>query len=99
MRNAVRLGGRIVERQPLRYTPAGIAIVQLRLSHRSRQNQARLERDIDLDIAATAAGDIAQRLDPVALGTLIEAAGFLAQRSRNVRSAVLHITEFEIIED
>ena len=83
----------------LERVPFLLAIVQLRLSHRSRQNQARLERDIDLDIAATAAGDIAQRLDPVALGTLIEAAGFLAQRSRNVRSAVLHITEFEIIED
>lgn len=99
MRNAVVLGGEIVERQPLRYTPAGIPIVQLRLAHRSRQTEARLGRDVEIDVAATAAGPVAQRIDPLALGTLIEATGFLARRSRNVRALVLHITEFEIIED
>lgn len=99
MRNAVTLGGQIVERQPLRYTPAGIPIVQLRLGHRSRQCEARLERDVDMDVAAVAAGPIAQRIDPLPLGTRIETNGFLARRSRNVRSLVLHITDFEIIED
>ena len=34
-----------------------------------------------------------------ALGARIEASGFLARRSRNVRSLVLHITDFQIIED
>ena len=99
MRNALRLGGQIVERQPLRYTPAGIPIVQLRLSHHSRQREAGVERDADADMAATAAGDIALRLDPLALGTCIEAVGFLARRGRTVRSLRLHITDFEIIKD
>lgn len=99
MHNAVTLGGQIVERQPLRYTPAGIPIVQFRLAHRSRQSEARLERDVEADVAAVAAGPVAQRIDPLPLGTCIQTIGFLARRSRNVRSLVLHITEFEIIED
>ena len=99
MRNAVTLGGQLVERQPMRYTPAGIPIVQLRLGHRSRQSEAQLSRDVEADVAAVAAGPIAQRIDPLPLGARIEASGFLARRSRNVRSLVLHITDFQIIED
>jgi primosomal replication protein N len=99
MRNALRLDGEIVERSPLRWTPAGIPIAQLRLAHRSRQHEAGVEREVQAEVAAMVAGPLAHRLDAVALGTRIGAAGFLAPRSRNVRSLVLHITEFQIIED
>lgn len=99
MRNAVRLGGRIVERQPLRFTPAGIPIVQLRLEHRSRLHEAGIERDVQAEVPATAAGPVARRIEPLPLGTLVEAGGFLARRGRNGRSFILHITEFEIIEE
>lgn len=99
MRNALRLDGEIVERSPLRWTPAGIPIAQLRLSHRSRQQEAGVEREVEAEIAAMVAGPLAHRMDAVPLGTRIGADGFLARRSRNLRSLVLHITGFEIIED
>ncbi len=99
MRNALRLDGEIVERSPLRWTPAGIPIAQLRLAHRSRQPEAGVEREVQAEVPALAAGPLAQRVDALPLGTRIGAAGFLAARGRNARSLVLHITELQIIED
>ena len=85
----------LVEREALRYTPAGIAIVTARLQHSSQQIEAGVARTVEFDMPALAAGDISTRLLALALGQSCRFTGFLARRSRNSRTLVLHITDFD----
>lgn len=85
----------IVEREPLRYTPAGIPIVSAKLLHGSEQIEAGVSRQIDLEIAAIAAGEISGRFNRAELGAKFRFAGFLARKHRNSKSLVFHITDFE----
>lgn len=94
--NRVGLTAALVEREAIRYTPAGVPIVGLKLTHRSVQREAGIERTVEMEIAAIAADRIALRIDRIALGTGLRLDGFLAPRRRNVRALVLHVTEFEL---
>jgi primosomal replication protein N len=94
--NEVRLTGQVVTREALRYTPAGVPVVSLVLEHSSQQLEARVPRRVDLEIEATAIGEVAQRLDGVLPGQALRLSGFLAKRSRRSRRVVLHVNEFEI---
>ena len=96
--NRVGLTAALVEREPVRYTPAGIPIVGMKLSHRSVQREAGVDRTVEMEISAIAADRVALRMDRVALGTELKLEGFLAPRRRNLRSLVLHVTEFENIQ-
>jgi primosomal replication protein N len=97
--NRVGLTASLVEREPVRYTPAGVPIVGLKLSHRSVQREAGIDRTVEMEIAAIAADRTALRMDRVALGTALKLEGFLAPRRRNVKALVLHVTEFEPIAE
>jgi primosomal replication protein N len=94
--NRVGLTAALVEREAIRYTPAGVPIVGLKLSHRSVQREAGADRTVELEIAAIAADRIALRIERVPLGTALKLEGFLAPRRRNVKALVLHVTEFEL---
>ena len=95
--NRVGLTASLVEREPVRYTPAGVPIVGLKLSHHSVQREAGVDRTVEMEISAIAADRAALRMDRVALGTALKLEGFLAPRRRNVKALVLHVTEFEPI--
>jgi primosomal replication protein N len=92
--NQVGLTAVLVEREPIRYTPAGVPIVRLKLSHRSVQREAGADRTVEMELSAIAADRIALRIDRVALGTGLKLEGFLAPRRRNVKALVLHVIEF-----
>jgi primosomal replication protein N len=94
--NRLGLSASLVEREAIRYTPAGVPIVGLKLLHRSVQREAGADRTVEMEIAAIAADRIALRIDRVALGTELKLEGFLAPRRRNVKALVLHVTEFEL---
>lgn len=94
--NRLGLTAALVEREAIRYTPAGVPIVGLKLSHQSVQREAGADRTIELEISAIAADRLALRMDRVALGSELKLAGFLAPRRRNVKALVLHITDFEL---
>ena len=94
--NRLGLTAALVEREAIRYTPAGVPIVGLKLSHQSVQREAGADRTVDLEISAIAADRLALRMDRVALGTELKLEGFLAPRRRNVKALVLHITDFEL---
>jgi primosomal replication protein N len=93
--NRVGLTASVVEREPLRWTPAGVPMVGLRLVHRSVQSEAGAQRAVELELAAVAADGVALRIDRVALGTELRLEGFLAPRRRSARTLVLHVTGFE----
>lgn len=92
--NQLRLVAEIGEREVLRYTPAGIPIVSAQLRHGSRQREAGIERQVEFEIAAIAAGEISGRFSQAELGRSFEFSGFLARKNRNSRSLVFHITDF-----
>lgn len=94
--NRVGLTASLVEREPIRYTPAGVPIVGLKLSHRSVQREAGTDRAVEMEISGIAADRIALRIDRVALGSALKLEGFLAPRRRNVKALVLHVTDFEL---
>jgi primosomal replication protein N len=94
--NRLGLTAALVEREAIRYTPAGVPIVGLKLSHQSVQREAGADRTIELEISAIAADRLALRMDRVSLGTELKLEGFLAPRRRNVKALVLHITDFEL---
>jgi primosomal replication protein N len=94
--NAVQLSGRLLTREALRYTPAGIPVLSLTFVHESEQVEARLPRRVGLEIDAVAVGDVALKLSQVELGGALRLQGFLANRSKRSRYAVLHVNEFDI---
>ncbi len=91
--NRFELEASIAEREVLRYTPAGIPMANGRLLHASKQVEAGVERLVEFEIAALAAGEISGRFQQAELGRTYRFTGFLARRSRNSKSLVFHITE------
>jgi len=93
--NQLQLIACIAERDVMRYTPAGIPIVSARLTHSSEQLEAGIPRQIEFDVAALAAGEISGKFNQAALGQAFRFTGFLARKSRNSKSLVFHVTDFE----
>ena len=79
----------------MRYTPAGIPVVSAKLLHSSQQSEAGIQRLVEFEISALAAGEISGRFSQAELGGSFQFTGFLARKSRNSKSLVFHITNFE----
>lgn len=96
MQNQVVAHGQLLETQPLRYTPAGIPVVEFRLIHESTQTEAGLERKIQCEMPCICLGEKAEGLAKLQQGAEIVVKGFLAGRSQRFRhSLVLHITDWK----
>jgi primosomal replication protein N len=93
--NRLTLDGVVRSREALRYTPAGIPVLELTLAHASTQTEAGSERRVECEIAAVAFAEVAQRLDGVAEGARVVCEGFLARRYRTGISVALHVATFE----
>jgi primosomal replication protein N len=93
--NQLQFVASIVERDVLRYTPAGIPMVSARLLHNSQQVEAGIDRLAEFEIAALAAGEISGRFSQADLGGMFQFTGFLARKNHNSKSLVFHIVDFE----
>jgi primosomal replication protein N len=87
----------LAERDVKRYTPAGIPIVSARLLHGSEQVEANIGRQVEFDIAAIAAGPIADQLERAEMGEMLRFKGFIARKNRNSKALVFHLTNIETI--
>ena len=94
MKNQVALTACIAELQALRYTPAGLPALDLKLEHESQQEEAGVQRQVKLAIKAVAFGALAERLARQALGSHWEFQGFLAS-PRNGKGVVFHIQDIQ----
>lgn len=97
MHNFLRLSGSITQEEPLRYTPAGVAILQVWLTHCSEQQQAGIARKTDCAIQAVLTGQDAKKSTGQLVGKQIEAEGFLAKRSVLNSRLVFHIQQFKLL--
>jgi len=87
----------VVKLEPLRYTPAGIPLLSIVLSHMSEQVEAGMKRKVDCEVNAVVLGDLTQRT--LNVGQQIVATGFLAKRSLKSTQLVMHINHIEYISD
>jgi primosomal replication protein N len=78
--NQVTLDARLQSRDNLRFTPAGVPVLDFALAHESTQVEAGAERRVACELAAVALGPIARELATVAPGANPRCRGFLARR-------------------
>jgi primosomal replication protein N len=93
--NRLLLSARLVQREALRHTPAGLPALDVQLLHASEQPQDGPPRKLSFSLKALAIGAAhTGRLAALPLGQEARFAGFLAP-SRNGKGLVLQITEIE----
>ncbi len=92
--NRTVLSATLLERQALRYTPAGLPALNVVLQHEGQLSEDGQPRKVSLEIRAVGIGEVTRTLAALALGTNSLYAGFLAP-ARNGRGLILHITSVE----
>jgi len=92
--NRTELTACIAECGALRYTPAGLPALDLRLEHESSAEEAGARRQVKASLKALAVGAMAERLGRQAVGSQWRFTGFLAS-PRNGKHVVLHIQDFQ----
>ena len=95
--NRLQLTASVVEREPVRYTPAGVPIASCTLHHRTEVVEAGIARQVEMTLSAVAAGAASGKLESTAMGVETLFTGFLAKKNRNARTLVFHITELQDI--
>jgi len=95
--NQLVLDGTLCQLETLRYTPAGVPLIECRVRHESKQIEADSERVVKVEVAAIAIGDLARKLSQLNLDQLFRVTGFLAQKSQKSQQIVLHICSLENI--
>jgi primosomal replication protein N len=90
--NEFRLSGILVERSALRFTPAGIPVVEAQIRHRSEVIEAGVPRTLEFVVSAIGLGPVAVALEREPLGAELDLSGFVAPRSRRSSKLVLHLT-------
>ncbi|MBY4596092.1 primosomal replication protein N [Ottowia caeni] len=92
--NRTDLTACIAECGVIRYTPAGLPALDLRLEHESSAEEAGVTRQVKASLKAVAIGAMAERLGKQAVGSQWRFTGFLAS-PRNGKHVVLHIQDFQ----
>lgn len=92
--NQLVLAACIAELDALRYTPAGLPALNMRLEHESDIQEAGQTRQVKAVIKAVAFGSMAERLVKQAVGSAWKFNGFLAT-PRNGKHVVFHVQEFQ----
>ena len=78
----------------MRYTPAGLPALDIRLEHESLQREAGANRQVKASVKALAFGALAERLARQALGSVWRFQGFLAT-GRSGKGLVFHIQDIQ----
>lgn len=86
----------IVAVQALRYSPQGLPILTMSLSHQSLQIEAGKERSVTLSIEAKIIGETALAWQHQE-GTSVQLTGFLASPKTRYATPVLHIQQIELL--
>jgi primosomal replication protein N len=87
-----------VELGALRYTPAGIPVVEFRLDHESEQDEAGAKRMVKAEIAAVAFETQARLISRIQINSDLKVKGFLSAKTKRSKKLVLHVTNIEFSE-
>ncbi|MES2206470.1 MAG: primosomal replication protein N [Pseudomonadota bacterium] len=94
--NHIKLQAVLIEKKALRYTPAGLPVQEILVSHQSQQGEAGVNRQIAFNCPALAYGAVAIKLSALPEQTLILFEGYLAPQYGMQSRWVLHIHYFDI---
>ncbi len=94
--NQLRIRGKAVAKSALRYTPAGVAVLEASFEHEGTVTEDAGERALAFEFSAIALGAVAQAIDREPLGTPMVLEGFIAPRTRRTTRLVMHVTEYKI---
>ena len=94
--NHVELTAGIAEQKAIRYTPAGLPVIDLVLEHASKIQEAGTLRQVHATVKAVAIGSVAERVQTQPIGSVWKFSGFLAT-PKNGKNVILHIQEFKTI--
>jgi len=93
--NRVDLSATAHEVKPLRYTPAGLPVVEMELQYAGQVQEAGQARQVNFSVTARALGDMARLLADTPLGAGLKLQGFLAAARKGSGKLVLHIQHAE----
>jgi primosomal replication protein N len=95
--NRVQLIADVIECKPLRFTPAGIPVLELMLAHESEVMEGGRSRRVEMAVNAMAIGDLARTLERTALGKRMKIEGFLAATRKGSSRLRLHIQQVAMV--
>lgn len=95
--NQTIICGKIVKLGVLRYTPAGIAIIEFTVKHVSQQIEAGVARQIMCEILTVALGQLALTVAEFKVDSAIKLTGFLNRKSHMNQQLVLHANHVVLI--
>lgn len=86
----------LVAKEALRYTPAGIPVIECQLEHSGDVQEAGIARKVRMSVEAIAIGSVHKQLDQMELGGVARYEGFLTHKSLRSQRLVFHITHIEL---
>ncbi|SFE78955.1 primosomal replication protein N [Nitrosomonas sp. Nm166] len=95
--NQTIICGKIIKRCALRYTPAGIAVIEFTVNHVSQQIEAGVARQIMCEISTVALGQLALTVAELKINSKIKLIGFLNRKSHLSQQLVLHANDVILI--
>lgn len=97
--NEVALSGELTAIDALRYTPAGMPLLEFRLLHRSQQTEAGLKRQVECEMSGVAMAEVAVAMSRFKPGQAVRVKGFLNRKNRMSTQLILHATEAQAIKE
>ena len=82
----------------LRYTPAGIPVVEFKLDHESERDEAGAKRKVRAEISAVAFEAQANLISRIQINSEVNVEGFLSAKTKRSKRLVLHVTNIEFSE-
>jgi primosomal replication protein N len=98
LQNRLVLTATVEREDVLRYTPAGVPVLEMWLRHQSRQTEAGAERDVICEIQSVMVGEACRAFAGRVAGQSLTVTGFLCQRSLRNPRLVLHIESAEFVK-
>ena len=93
------LTGTVAAVEPLRYTPAGLPLLEFKLAHKSVQVEGGFKRQVECEVNCVALAEPATELSRTRPGAEIRVTGFLNRKNKMSAQLVLHATETEILKE
>lgn len=95
MSNYFQLVATLHKVDELRYTPAGVPVLEVVLQHESWQQENGVECKVCFQLPAKIVGPLAKMWQQ-GLGQVVQVSGFIAQRSQKTVKPILRIQNIEI---
>lgn len=95
--NRLDIQGRVTEISPLRYTPAGVAVLEIQVEHESEVIEAGQPRRLMFSVPVILMGDLARMYAGITLGTGLQLRGFMAPARKDSPRFRLHAQQVKQI--